>query len=107
MNTKTLDLLRQGFGYALKRKLTATIVGDPGHGYVPAHRGDIDDVTRPPFAHRRQDRFHQRDGAEDIDLELAAHVFQRGFFEYAFMTIASVIHQHVNWANLVFDLRNG
>ena len=23
------------------------------------------------------------------------------------MTIASVIHQHVNWANLVFDLRNG
>ena len=55
-------------------------------------------------AHVRQHGLDQRGGAEDVHFELMAQLVQRGFFEDAFMAVAGVVDQHVDGADVAFDV---
>ena len=58
----------------------------------------------------RQKGLDDRNGPEDIYIELMAHFFERGLLQNAFMSIAGIIDEHINRSVVLFrlcdDVRN-
>jgi len=66
---------------------------------MPPIDRNINNMAAAAAAHCRQHGLHHRNGAEYIDFELAANIFQRRFLQYAFVTIAGVIDQDIDRAD--------
>lgn len=52
----------------------------------------------------RQKGLGDRNGPEDIYVELTAHFFERGLLQNAFMSIAGIIDEHIDRAVVLFCL---
>ncbi len=61
-------------------------------------------MSRSALAHEGQGRLHHGDGAEDIDIELRAEIGKRRFFQCAFESIAGIVDEHFDAAELFFGL---
>ena len=60
-------------------------------------------MTAAAPTHVGQHGLDHRDRAEQVDLELPAHLGQRRLLEDAFMTIAGTVHQHVQRTDVALD----
>jgi hypothetical protein len=47
------------------------------------------------FAESRKEGLGDRDGAEDVHVELAPHLFERRLLQDSLVTIACIVDQHV------------
>jgi hypothetical protein len=64
-------------------------------------------MTPPCLAHMRQHLARGADQAEDIDIELLDHLLVRAVLERGEKTEAGIVDQHVDFARLGYDLRDG
>ena len=92
------------FRYALKRELATAIICDAGHGDHAAHRGDVDDETTASRTKPRKKCLGNRNRAEDVHVELPAHLFDWQLLKYPLVAVTGIIDQHINRSMLVLRL---
>src|SRR5207253_1731247 len=64
----------------------------------PAHRGEVHDAAPALAAHAGENELRQPDEAEDVGLELAAHLGHRHLLEGALLAVAGIVDQHADRA---------
>src|SRR5207253_2267707 len=62
----------------------------------PAHRGEVHDPAPALAAHTREDELGETDQAEDVGLELAAHLGHRDLLEGALLAVPGIVDQHAD-----------
>ena len=70
-------------------------------------RADVDDAAPALLAHAGQHELRHADEAEDVGLELAAHVVERHLLDRAVLRVAGVVHEHADGAFDLLDRGDG
>src|ERR1019366_2167832 len=104
VNAKRSHFFAKGFQDAFESILATMIEGESGRGCQAANGGDGKDMTSAAHAHSRQHRFDDRDGSEDVALELPPKLADARFLEQSLMPIASISDEDIDWSVVVLDL---
>ena len=102
LDAEMLHFLGERFRNAFERELAAVVGGNAGEGHEPAHRADVEDVAGAAAAQIGQGRLHHGDGAEDVHLELLTEIIECRFFKRTLETIAGIVDEHFDAAELFF-----
>ena len=100
------DLEAQRVADRLERVLGRVVEAAAGEREVRAHRADVDDLAAALRAHAGQHELRQAHEAEDVRLELAAHLVDADRLDRARLRVAGVVDEHADGAVLGLDRRD-
>jgi hypothetical protein len=102
-DAEALDLEAQRVADGLHRVLGRVVEAAAREGEVRAHRGHVHDPARALRAHRRQHELAHAHEAEDVGLELAAHLVEGDALDRARLAVAGVVDQRADGSVLGLD----
>jgi hypothetical protein len=63
-------------------------------------------AARAAFPHEREHRLNHSYGSKDVDRKLSSYLLQRGLLDRRLQTVSGIVHENIDCADIVLNLRD-